>query len=63
MKVNSAWRKPSRSGPAGNCVRVRRDGDMIEVGDDKDPTGQPLRFTVAEWVAFTAAVKDNEFEA
>jgi Domain of unknown function (DUF397) len=32
------------------------------VRDSKDPAGPSLAFTTAEWEAFTAGVKDGEFD-
>lgn len=58
------WRKSSYSGnQGGNCVEVADlpDGGMA-VRDSKDPEGSTLVFTPAEWAAFTAGVKDGEFD-
>ena len=57
------WRKSSRSGNSGNCVEVAdlHDGRRA-VRDSKNPTGPVLIFTPAEWVAFTAGVRDGEFD-
>lgn len=33
------------------------------VRDSKDPSGPVLRFTPAEWAAFTAGVRDGEFNS
>jgi hypothetical protein len=65
MDVNSAaWRKSSYSGGNGGaCVEVAvlPDGDLA-VRDSKDPDGARLAFTADQWAAFTAGVKDGEFE-
>ncbi|MQA14833.1 MAG: DUF397 domain-containing protein [Pseudonocardiaceae bacterium] len=57
------WSKTSYSGTSGNCVEV---GQLPEGGrvvrDSKDPSGPALRFTPAEWAAFTAGVRDGEFD-
>lgn len=49
---------------AQNCVQVAScdcpDGDVL-VRDSKDPSGPVLRFTRAEWDAFTAGVKAGDF--
>ena len=37
-------------------------GDVIAVRDSKDPAGPKLAFTAPEWEAFTAGVRDGEFD-
>ncbi|MEV6138459.1 DUF397 domain-containing protein [Nocardia sp. NPDC051990] len=57
------WYKSSRSHTGKDCVEVAHlDGGMVGVRDSKDPTGQALVFTPAEWDAFTAGVHDGEFD-
>lgn len=58
------WRKASYSNTqGGNCVEVAKlaDGSRI-VRDSKHPDGPTLMFTPGEWNAFTAGVKDGEFD-
>jgi hypothetical protein len=58
------WRKSSYSGQGGNdCVEVADlpDGGRA-VRDSKDRSGPVLSFTPAEWAAFTAGVRDGEFD-
>jgi hypothetical protein len=57
------WQKFSRSGGGGECVEVAylADGGRT-VRDSKDPAGPALRFIPAEWAAFTAEVRDGEFD-
>ena len=61
------WRKASYSGSNGNCVEVgvkhTTDGDVYLVRDTKNPARSLLAFTTAEWDAFTAGVKDGEFDS
>jgi hypothetical protein len=59
----SNWEKASYSNAGGNCVEVGKlpDGGRA-VRDSKDPDGPVLRFTPAEWAAFTAGVRDGEFD-
>lgn len=56
------WRTSSYSSASGNCVEIADlpDGGRA-VRDSKDPSGPVLRFTPAEWAAFTAGVRDGEF--
>ena len=60
--LDHSWRKSTRSGSNGQCVEVRRTGDTIELRDSKDRSGPVLSFTLGEWAAFTAGVKDAEFD-
>lgn len=64
MRDNTAlaWSKSSYSGNEGTCVEVASlaDGGRA-VRDSKDPAGPALRFTAAEWSAFTAGVQAGEF--
>ncbi|HEY2766424.1 MAG TPA: DUF397 domain-containing protein [Pseudonocardiaceae bacterium] len=57
------WRKASYSnGNGGCCVEVADlHGGYRAVRDSKDPAGPMLIFTAGEWTAFTAGVRDDEF--
>lgn len=58
------WRKSTYSGAnSSDCVEVAvlPNGGRA-VRDSKDPNGPRLAFTASEWRAFTAGVKDGEFE-
>jgi Domain of unknown function (DUF397) len=61
--TGAIWRKASRSGNnGGNCVEVARNlSRVVAVRDSKDQAGPALIFTAAEWQAFTAQVRDGEF--
>ncbi len=61
--VNSPWRKSTRSGGnGGQCVEVRTHNGTIQVRHSKDPDGPTLTYTRAEWDAFVAGVKADEFD-
>ena len=58
------WWKSSYSANGGaSCVECAKlpDGGMA-VRDTKDRSGPVLTFTPAEWEAFTAGVRDGEFD-
>jgi hypothetical protein len=69
-----AWTKSSFSASTrpGVEVTTTRDTDLAPhkaaeavlylLRDSKDPDGPKLAFTTAEWDAFTAGVKDGEFD-
>ncbi|MGH3569400.1 MAG: DUF397 domain-containing protein [Pseudonocardia sp.] len=57
------WRKSSHSRLANNCVEVAAASGWVGIRDSKLGTDSPiLTITTAEWAAFTAGVKDNEFD-
>jgi uncharacterized protein DUF397 len=49
------------SDSSGTCVRMRRNGDRIEIGDTKTPD-QVLSFTQAEIDVFLAGVDSKVFD-
>lgn len=59
----TGWRKSRRSGGGDNCVEVAVCADgHVGVRDSKDQQGPVLVFTPGEWAAFTAGVRDGEFD-
>lgn len=61
--VFTGWRKSRRSGGGDNCVEVAVSaGGHIGVRDSKDQQSPVLVFSPQEWVAFTAGVRDGEFD-
>jgi len=61
VKLNE-WVTSSYSGDNGECVEVMFTGVGFGVRDSKNPTGGTLTFTDTEWAAFTAGVRDGEFD-
>lgn len=68
---HAEWRTSGGSddGGGGNCVEVAfvpgsKEGSehVIAVRDSRNPEGPKLIFTPAEWDAFTAGVRDGEFD-
>ncbi|MEV1241567.1 DUF397 domain-containing protein [Nonomuraea sp. NPDC050022] len=55
------WRTSSFSGSNGQCVQVAFVANHVAVHDSKDPLGSALIFTLDEWAAFLAGVRDGEF--
>ncbi|HET9257572.1 MAG TPA: DUF397 domain-containing protein [Pseudonocardiaceae bacterium] len=54
------WRKSTYSNNTGACVEVADLGATRAVRDSKDPAGPALRFTAAQWAAFTTGVRTGE---
>ncbi|MEO3869380.1 DUF397 domain-containing protein [Nonomuraea sp. B12E4] len=61
--TTAAWRKSSFCNGADACVEITElaDGNVL-VRDSKSQDGPVLRFTKAEWAAFTAGVREGEFD-
>ncbi|MEQ4720843.1 DUF397 domain-containing protein [Nonomuraea sp. B19D2] len=62
--TTAAWRKSTFCNGASTCVEVAplADGN-VALRDSKDQDGPVLVFTPAEWAAFTAGVREGEFDA
>jgi Domain of unknown function (DUF397) len=57
------WVKSSLSFANNNCVEVAHlDGGDVCMRNSRDPSGAVLRFTPAEWDAFTGGVLLGEFD-
>jgi Domain of unknown function (DUF397) len=57
------WVKSSQCGDSYACVEVATLPDgMVGVRAGASPAGPVLRFTPAEWQAFTAGVRAGEFD-
>jgi hypothetical protein len=66
---HAEWRGSPGSDSDGACVEVAvvpgsKEGSdhVIAVRDSRKPDGPALIFTPAEWDAFTAGVRDGEFD-
>lgn len=59
----AAWRKSTFCNGADACIEVAplANGD-VALRDSKEQDGPVLVFTPAEWAAFTAGVRDGEFD-
>jgi Domain of unknown function (DUF397) len=65
MELSTAlWRKSSYSNNGGlTCVEVALNlPGIVAVRDSKNPDSAQLIFTPAEWTAFTAGIRDGEFD-
>lgn len=62
--TNVVWRKSSRSNNGGNCVEVAtvHSHAAVLVRDSKRPADGVLAFSPQEWKAFTAEIRDGEFD-
>jgi hypothetical protein len=58
---SAEWRKSTFSQHNG-CVEVAHIHEHVAVRDSKDPSGPILTFTHTEWTAFTAGVRNGEFD-
>ncbi|MEV1175918.1 DUF397 domain-containing protein [Nonomuraea sp. NPDC049784] len=61
--MTAAWRKSTFCNGASTCVEVAplADGN-VALRDSKEQDGPVLVFTPAEWAAFTAGVREGEFD-
>jgi hypothetical protein len=58
----AAWRKSTYSSSNANCVEVAVTDPAIAIRDTKDRQGPVLVFSPREWRAFTASVRNGEFD-
>jgi hypothetical protein len=61
--TNAAWRVSRYCNGASACVEVAPLADgHVALRDSKQQDGPVLVFTPSEWAAFTAGVRDGEFD-
>jgi hypothetical protein len=56
-----SWRVASRC-DAGTCVRIAQNGDVVLIGDSKNPDGPVLAYSRAEWRTFAEGIKQGDFD-
>lgn len=56
-----SWRT-ARSCNGGACIQVAPSGEMIVIGDTKNPRGPVLTYTQEEWAEFVIGVKQGDFD-
>ncbi len=58
--VTTLWRKSSYSNTGANCVEVAQTrSGKVAVRDSKDPDGGVLTFSLDDWKAFVAKIKET----
>ena len=62
--TGARWRTSSYSGNGGKtCVEVAGNlPDVVALRDSKDRSGPVLTFGPAQWAAFTAGVRQGQFD-
>ncbi|HEY3689301.1 MAG TPA: DUF397 domain-containing protein [Pseudonocardiaceae bacterium] len=62
MNEGLVWRKSCHSGDEGNCVEVADLSAGRAVRDSKNPASGHLTFSRDQWAAFTAGVRNGQFD-
>lgn len=57
----AAWRKSTASQNT-ECAEVAFAAESVLLRHSQDPAGPVLEFTLAEWAAFLAGVRNGEFD-
>jgi len=60
--AHARWQQPPGVAPGGEAVEIAHIGRFVAMRSSGSPATPPLIFTPAEWDAFTAGVKDGEFD-
>jgi hypothetical protein len=64
-RASIAWRVSRHTGSTGDCVEVGPLADgtgRVAVRHSHHPDDDLIVYTAAEWAAFTAGVRDGEFD-
>ncbi|SDY51505.1 protein of unknown function [Micromonospora pattaloongensis] len=61
-RLSIEWRR-SRRCDSNTCVEVASVGGAIAMRDGKEPEGNILIFSRADWTAFVTGVRAGEFDA
>jgi Domain of unknown function (DUF397) len=61
VNAREPWRTSSFS-DSGTCVEIAKVDDHIAVRHSRNTDGTVLIFTVEEWRAFVAGVREGEFD-
>jgi hypothetical protein len=56
-----SWRVARRC-DGGTCVQIGKKGDLVLIGDSKDPDGPVLAYSRAEWRTFAEGIKQGDFD-
>ena len=56
-----SWRTALRCN-GGDCVRIAPSGEMIVIGDSKNPDGPFLKYSRAEWKTFVEGIRQGDFD-
>ena len=60
--ATASWQKSSASGDAdGNCVQVAGTSEHVWLRDSKNPFGPALGLPRAQWMAFLAGIRRDDF--
>ncbi len=56
-----SWRV-ARQCDGGTCVQIAQQGEVVLIGDSKDPRGPVLAYSRAEWRTFAEGIKQGDFD-
>ncbi|ASO19519.1 hypothetical protein FHR81_000803 [Actinoalloteichus hoggarensis] len=59
MTAPKDWQKPSRSGPAANCVEIGQAPGLVGIRDTKNRDGGTLLINHTTFGTFLQAIRDD----